>query len=476
MSFGQLLLVLNARKWLMLAIVVAVFGIAMIITAVLPSKYKATAAVVVDVKSPDPIAGMVLPGMMAPGYMATQVDLIKSERVLRGVIRQLQLTASPQLQAQWKDETEGKGSIEAWLGEQLENYLEIDPSRESSVINISFTGQDAAFAAAMANAFAQSYIATTLELRTEPAKQYRDLFEQQSKQAREKLEQAQAKLSAYQQNKGLLATDERLDIETMRLNELSSQLVALQAITAESRGRQALASGNGERMQEVLNNPVVSTLKTDLSRQEARLKELSSRFGDAHPQVAETRASLAETRARIEAETRKVTASLGVNNSVNQVRELQVKAQLDEQRQKVLRLRQQRDEAQVLQRDVETAQRNFDAITARLSQSSLESQSNQTNVSMVKIATPPYKPSSPKTFLNAILALVLGVMLALMTALILEIRDRRLRTEEDIEEGLGVPLLGALPATALPKQIGPKRLMPFLRSNKEVPKLLAPNA
>ncbi len=473
MSFGQLLLILQARKWLIIVIVASCFGLALLISNLLPSKYTATAAVVIDVKSPDPIAGMVLPGMMTPGYIATQVDLIQSERVLRGVIRQLGLTSSQQLQENWRKETEGKGSLEAWLAEQLRDYLEIKPSRESSVIEISFTGQDPTFAAAMANSFAQNYINTTLELRTEPAKQYRDLFEAQSKQARERLEEAQHKLSQYQNDKGLLATDERLDIETLRLNELSSQLVALQAISAESRGRQALASSNGDRMQEVLTNPVIGSLKSDLSRLESRLKELSSRYGDAHPQVAETRAAINEVRTRIDIETRKVSASLGVNNSVNQVRELQVKAQLDQQRQKLLKLRQQRDEATVLLREVENAQRNYDTITARLSLSTLESQSNQTNVSVVKVASPPYRASSPKTFLNAILALVLGSMLGIGLALLLEIRDRRLRTEEDVEDGLGVPLLGTLPTTPSLSVAATIRRLPFLGA-KDVPKLAAP--
>lgn len=475
MSFGQLILVLKARKWLIVAIVASCFGLAMAVSFILPSKYTATAAVVIDIKSPDPIAGMVLPGLMAPGYIATQLDLIQSERVMRGVIKQLRMTDSTQVQQQWRDETEGKGSIESWLGDQLSRYLEIKPSRESSVINISFTGQDPAFAAAMANAFAQNYINTTLELRTEPAKQYSSLFVEQAKSARDRLEAAQAKLSAFQNEKGLMATDERLDVETMRLNELSSQLVMLQALSAESRGRQATAMGNSDHIQEVLNNAVVATLKTDLSRNEARLKELSSRLGDAHPQVAEVKANIAEVRARIDNESRKVSGSLTVNNSVNQVRELQVKAQLDQQRQKLLKLKQQRDEANVLQRDVETAQRNYEAITARLSQSALESQSTQTNVSLVKVATPPYKPSSPKTLLNGILSLVVGFMLAIVTALLLEIRDRRLRTEEDVEEGLGLPMWGSLPAgNAVPQIGGVRRLLPFMGA-KDVPKLTGPS-
>ncbi|MDO9238289.1 MAG: chain length determinant protein EpsF [Aquabacterium sp.] len=475
MSFGQLLLVLKARKWLITIIIASLFTLTLLVSLLLPSKYTATAAIVLDVKSPDPIAGMVLPGLMTPGYLATQLDLMQSERVIRGVIKQLHLTDSPQIQLQWREETDGRGSIETWLAEQLVRYLEIKPSRESSVINISFTAQDATFASTMANAFAQNYISTTLELRTEPAKQYRAMFEEQAKFARDKLEAAQAKLSTYQRDNGLLATDERLDIENQRLNELSTQAVMLQALSAESRGRQALASGNGDHMQEVLNNPVISALKTDLSRSEARLKEVGARFGDSYPLVAELKANIAETRARVDAETRKVSSSLGVNNSVNQVRELQIKAELEQQRQKVLKLKSQRDEAMVMVHDVEAAQRNHDAIVARVSQSALESQSNQTNVSLVKVATPPYKPSSPKTVLNAILSLVVGTMLAIAIALLLEIRDRRLRTEEDVEEGLGVPLLGALPAGTNPIQSGSvRRMIPFLAS-KELPKLSGPS-
>src|SRR5690606_11394619 len=125
----------------------------------------------------------------------------------------------------------------------------------------------------------QAYLDTTIELRVEPAKRFATLFDEQLKGARERLEQAQGKLSAYQREKGLIASDERIDVENIRLSELSSQLVGLQSLTAESRSRQAQI---GSSSTEVLNNPLVAGLKADLSRQEARLKELSSRLGPQH--------------------------------------------------------------------------------------------------------------------------------------------------------------------------------------------------
>jgi succinoglycan biosynthesis transport protein ExoP len=442
MTFSQLLTILKARWKLMTSVFMGVVLSVLLLNLVLPSQYTAVAAVVIDVKSPDPIAGMVLPGMMTPGYIATQLDVIQSERVARGVVRQLRLNENPTLREQWQEQTKGQGNFEAWISQVLHKELDIKPSRESSVINISYTARDPVFASALANAFVRSYIATTLELRVEPARQYSGLFEEQALAARQKLEQAQQKLSDYQREKGIIATDERLDIENARLAELSSQLVAIQAIAAESTSRKAQSSSSS---QEVLNNPVVSALKADLSRQEARLKELSERFGSAHPSVLEQQANIGELRARIEAEIGRVNRSVDINNVVNRSRESQLRQSLEQQRERILKLKEQRSAAALLLRDVESAQRNLELISARLNQTSLESQSTQTNVSVVKEATPPSQPSSPRTLLNMILAVLVAGMLSIATALILELRNRKLRTEADVIEGLGLPMLGLLP-------------------------------
>ena len=118
---------------------------------------------------------------------------------------------------------------DVWLAELLKQKLDVKPSRESNVINIEFSGTDPGFAAAVANAFAQAYIDITLNSKSTPARQYATWFEDQTKIVREKLEKAQAALSAYQQKSGIIATDERLDHEIAKLNELSTRLTIVQA-------------------------------------------------------------------------------------------------------------------------------------------------------------------------------------------------------------------------------------------------------
>jgi polysaccharide biosynthesis transport protein len=198
-------------------------------------------------------------------------------------------------------------------------------------------------------------------------------------------------------------------------------------------------------MQEVLNNPMIATMSSDLARQEARLRELGERYGDQHPQVQELRASIEELRDRLKLEKSRITGSLTVNNSVNQARLEALRDTLTEQRGRVLKMKSLRDEAAVLQRDVENAQRVYDAGFAKLSQSTLESQATQTNVSVLKIATPPAFPSSPRLSLNLALAILLAAALALATAILRERRDWRLRADADVVDVLRQQLLGVLP-------------------------------
>ncbi len=457
MSFSQLLATLKARKLAFIIVLTLFVAAAIAMSLILPKRYTSTASVVIDVKSPDPIAGMVLPGMMTPAYMATQLEIIRSDRVAQRVIQALRLGEQAQLRADWEESTGRQGNFMAWLSELLLRNLDVVPSREANVFHISYTAVDPNFAAAMANAFVKAYLDTNVELRVDPAKEYTNLFESQAKILRERIQQAQSRLSAYQKEKGLIATDERLDIENSRLNELSSQLVAIQAMSAESNSRKAQTSSSSA---EVLNNPLVASLKGDLSRQEARLNELNARLGAAHPQVVELQANISELRSRIDSEIGRVATSVGIIDKVNSSREAQTRAALEQQRQKVLKLKEQRDEAAAMMRDAEDAQRAYSAVQARFSQTSLESQGNQTNVSMLRAATPPAFHSSPRLTLNTAIAIFLGVNFGIGACVLLEVFDKRLRTAEDIQDRIGMPVMATLPKP-------PKSMMPSAGKSKK---------
>jgi len=113
----------------------------------------------------------------------------------------------------------------------------------------------------------------------------------------------------------------------------------------------------------------------------------------------------------------------------------------------VMSIKNQRDELAVLQREVENAQRAYDAVAQRLTQTSLESQTQQTNVVVLTPAVEPIEPSSPKLLLNSLLAVFLGTLLGVGCALLLETLSRRVRSAEDLAQALGLPVLGVLEPT-----------------------------
>ena len=466
MSLQSFLAILRTRRWIAIGTFLVVLITAMVLTFALPKRYTASGKIVIDIRSNDPVAGLMFNGQLPPSYIGTQVDILNSERVARKVIQQLKLGDNPNLREQWQTATDGQGEFDSWLADLLRVNLAVKQSRESNALEVSYQANDPRFASALTNAFMKAYIDTSIEMRVDPARQYASLFDAQGKALREKLEAAQAKLSAFQRDNQLIATDERLDIESARLSELSTQLVMVQAATIESSSREAQTGTQVDKLQEVLGNPVIAGMKAEIDRGEARIKELQARFGDAHPQVIEARANTNELRSRMEAEVRRVSASVGVNNNVNKSREAQIKASLEAQRQRVLQLKQTRDQALMLARDVDTAQRAYDTLAAKFSQSTLEAQANQTNISILEQASPPIKASFPKVFINLALALVLGSVLGCASAIGVEMTDSRLRTEHDV---IGLPLLAIIPdvkASAQPALAGPLPLLLENTSNK----------
>ena len=111
-----------------------------------------------------------------------------------------------------------------------------------------------------------------------------------------------------------------------------------------------------DRLQEVVNNPNLAAIRADITRAEGRLQELMSRLGDNHPQVIEAKASIASLRTRLDTETRRVTGTFSSVNNINRQREVEIRAALEAQRARVIRMRTAREEGAVLVRDVEPGQ------------------------------------------------------------------------------------------------------------------------
>lgn len=129
----------------------------------------------------------------------------------------------------------------------------------------------------------------------------------------------------------------------------------------------------------------------------------------------------------------------------------------------MLELNRTRDEMGVLMKDVESAQRAYDATSQRFSQTSIEGQAEQSDISILNPAVPPVVPAGPKVILNTVLAFFFGGLLGLGLSILLEMLDRRVRSERDLFDALQIPVLGVI-AWQAPKRRRFKSLKSVLSS------------
>jgi chain length determinant protein EpsF len=383
-------------------------------------------------------------------------------------VKLLKLDQDPTIKALWSKETRGKGDIVAWAAARLERGLTVKPL-EASILEISYKSEDPVFAAAAANAIAQAYTDTLVALKVGPATQYAHWFGEQSKALRAELEKAQARLAAYQKKAGILVSDERMDAETARLNELSSKLAAVEGQTAEARSRQQTGSAAASlpATSGTLGGDTIQKLRTQIDEKEVALRNASVNLGTNHPTYRALKAQLDELEQKLASETQHVTRSFAVARSVGKRTEADLRAAIAAQKAKVLQMQEKRGQMDILKRDVDRAQAAYDAVAKPLAQTNLESRATETNVTVLTPAVPPTEPSFPKPMrVMATIGIVLGVLAGIGVALLLEMLDRRIRNAEDLAAMLDLPVLGVIePGRKRPKALPRGRPVPLLRSS-----------
>lgn len=457
------LFVLRDRYPIALSVAILAFAIGAGVASSLPKRYIAETSLMVDVRSPDPVAALLSASGMAPGSLGTQVDIIKSDRVARKVVRMLRLDENPAVVKMWQESTQGRGQVADWMANLLQRGLRVTPARESNLITLSYQGSDPAFVTSVANAFAQAYIEASVELKVEPARQYARWFGDQAKILRENVEKAQARLSEFKQRIGIVGTEESVDYEFSKLNELSARLTTVQGETRDAQIKQRSGKSDAGTLPEVMGNSVVAGLRGKIADMEAKVKEAAGNLGTKHPQYLRMESELAELKARLAAEATFAARSYSAVGAISRSKEAELKDAIEAQKKKLFVLRKERDEIAVLARDVETAKRAYEAVTARYTQTNLESQITQTNVSVLTPAIEPIDPSFPKPMPQMMLILAgLGILLGCGAALGLEMIDRRIRSPEDLAEMLQLPVLAVIEKVRRPRRLGFRRQVALL--------------
>jgi polysaccharide biosynthesis transport protein len=369
-----------SRRWLIALVTVITVATAWFISTTTNHSYTANTTLVLNMGEVGPFDQAAITGRQDIGYLETQMDIIRSRRVAAAAIdmlpeEELRSLVADNLQGYSVAQLQNSDVQNRLVSAVLEN-LSVQTTRDSRVIVLAYTSETPAVAAGMANAFANAYIDTTLELSIAPARRNAAWFDGQLVTLRNKLAEKQAALTAYQKDKGIVSYDERLDAEMNRFEALSADLVKAQTRTYEVRAGQ---------------------------------------LGTQHP----------EYRRAVE-------------------QEQAIRQSLSEQERRVFQVREERDELELLVQDVENARRSYDIALQEYYQNTMESQFNQTNVAILSPATLPSETAGPNIFVRLIGAVVLGLMLGVLLAIAAELVSRKVRTEEDIRDGLDLRVLASI--------------------------------
>jgi succinoglycan biosynthesis transport protein ExoP len=453
MRLSQFVRIIWVHRGMCFNIFVATLLLAVAASILMPKKYTGESAVLVDDRGIDPLAQAgAMQAAQVTNFVATQVDVIESHNVALKVVDRMKLAMDPEIIQKFNDKTGGVGSLRDWVAEELLKSLTVKPSRDSNVIFVQFAAKTPRAAADIANAFADNYITTSLELKVDPARRQAGWFDQQVTDLRSALETAQQKLSAYQGQHGVIGNDDsnKLDAETSRLTEISNHMVAAQAAMydAETRQKQmndALTTGRSSESVSVLQNPLLQNLKTELARSEARFADVSQRFDHNHPQYMSAQAELESLREKVNSEIKNAAGTVAREAQIARQNMTDLQRAMEQQRKRILDLQHNQDEYTVLKRDVESARAAYDSSMQRGGETRLESQLKNTNTAILNYAYPPMKPSSPKLLLNLALAIILGGMIAVSASLIKERYDPRVHSRVDLLEGADLAVLAELP-------------------------------
>jgi len=450
-SLAQLIRILVARRKLFFRICGGVVLAVLIASLILPKKFVGQAAVIADVSSTDPYTNnATVPQQLQSAFLATQMDVIASRNVALKVVSDQKLKDDTYFTS--KLTRVPAAAMEDAIADLLLDKLDVRSSHNGNVIYLEYPDPTPTRAAAIANAFADAYVQTTVDLKVNPMRGQLGSFNKQTEELRATLEKAQKKLSAYQADHGLLGTeDERLDVENARLQELSNQLVAAQSAMYANSARayqmdDAASLQHPDEMSDLFKNPLLQSLKTELARAEAKFAEVSQRFDRNHPQYQSAAAELAALQRKINQEMHNAHATVDREASISKQQAASLQKAVEQQRSRILSLRAQQDEFAVIKREVDNARTAYDAALQRSGQTRLQSELEHSNIAVLDRAPVPDKPASPRLLLNVMLAIFIAPLLAIAICIFLETMHPLIHTDLDLADNAFGPLLAQIPA------------------------------
>lgn len=482
-SLSTLKGLIDRQRPVLLLVLFACVALALTYILASPKSYTSTAELFLDSHKTRSLQQQSPMGSDVPvdsSMVDSQVELLKSESVALSVIRELHLADDPEftgppgglldiiirtvgsLFPAGDDTPTANGRLRTTLSRFGDN-LTVKRLLQSYVIEVSYQSRSPDRAAKIANAVAEAYIVDSLEAKYQSSRRAAGWLQDRLKELRAQASNAERAVADYKAKNNIIDSGGRLLTE-QQLAEVNSALTIARTQRAEAEARferitQILRSDNADTsalfnnlatVADTLRNEVITRLRQqylDLSGREA---DWSSRYGQNHLAVVNLRNQMREIRRSITDELRRIAETYKSDVEIGRAREDSAQKALNA----TIAASNDSSQAQIVLRDLESNAQSARALADNFLQLYMMSVQQQsfpmTDARVIAEALPPLRPSSPKSLLILLAAVVGGSILALLIGLFRDLTDGVFRTNRQIEDGIGVSCLALVPYVSAP--------------------------
>lgn len=479
------------RRWLVLGVLLAVVAATLVWTLLTPSVYRASATLqiepygmqAVQVQGISPVQGR-----YDPNFSQTQYELLKSRSLAEHVAEDLHLAGSDIFERikppGWFERlrkllgpgeerpppreraagTEGNpnGRLDTVTGaDKVESAaaqlaratglvrggLSITPVRNSYLVYVQYDSTLPEFAARVANAVAEGFIAVSLDQQYGASSYAKQYLEDQLALHKSRLEESERALVEYAQSENIISGSDGRSLVEQNLTDLNRSLAAAQdqRIRAQARWEQASAADSTALPADMLGKSILHVLQQQLAQLQGDYQNKLQTFKPEYPPMLSLQGQIDEVQRQIGKELANIRASIKAEYDAALAQETMLKSQLDILREESLAVDSRSIRYNILKRELDSNREIYNGLLQRYNQVGLAGDAKNSNITVVDRATVPTSRYSPSLRRNLALGLLLGAMLGVMLALLLEYLDNTIKTPHDVEQKLRLGVLGIIP-------------------------------
>lgn len=474
----HLLRTLWRAKYQILALTAGVAGIASLVAVNLTPIYQATAILQISDKNAKVVSfdqsKTVGDASAANQYLETQFELLKSRSIASRVVQALDLTHHPEfdptrnfgLTARIKTKLAsfgiGKDTLPVGTATQAQisdvvasrflDKVQVEQLGKSQLVQIQVNMADPQTAALAANALTAAYMEGQVTATVGVSNTATTWMNSRLGELGEVLKESEERLQAYREAEKLVDVQGVSTISASELSLTGERMIDArrQRAEAESQYRQVqrMASGGWEKLASVpavLADPVVQKFKAEQAKAQARVDELSSRYGARHPAMEAARSELTASSASLRAQVEQVVAGIERAYQLSVANESSLQSSFDANKSQIQDISRKEFKLRELQREVDGNRALYDTFMTRLRETTATSDLDTALIRVVDQAVAPTAPIKPKKTLLVALAALLGLLIGCVLTLVREALNPTFRSVEEVEGVLNVPLLGVVP-------------------------------